>query len=42
MEAQAQDRLRDDDVLLKFEFKSPINPIMTNYKLDKQQWMLPD
>ena len=35
MEAQAQDRLRDDDVLLKFEFKSPINAIKTSYKLDK-------
>ena len=41
-ELDAQDRLRNDDVLLKFDIKSPFTPIKTKYNLNKQQWLLED
>ena len=36
----AQERLRDDDVLLNFDINSPFTPIKTKYSLNKQKWLI--
>ena len=35
-EVDPAERLRDDNVLLKFDIKSPYTPIRTKYNLNKQ------
>ena len=41
-EVDPAERLRDDNVLLKFDIKSPYTPIRTKYNLNKQQWLIDD